>query len=96
MVSKFILAVGRYHAGSWRIKTGDGMYVIQVDRGQGWETAIKAKDWYTAHSAYNQMTEQPRQLLFIGKDGGQVIRTSDEDGHAAGFAARNQVQEAAQ
>lgn len=75
-------------------------YRVEARRGTAWET-LHSGDRYTALAFYNACTEQPRRVLEVSFDSAHrqhcaVVRHSDSDGYAATYAARNQVQEAAQ
>jgi len=75
-------------------------YRVEARRGTAWET-LKQGSRYDAMLFYNECTETPRRVLEVSFDAAHrqhctVVRDSDSDGYAATWAARNQVQEAAQ
>lgn len=75
-------------------------YRVEARRGTAWET-LHSGDRYTALAFYNACIEAPRRVLEVTFDSAHrqhctVVRCSEEDGYAATWAARNQVQEAAQ
>ena len=75
-------------------------YRVEARRGAAWET-LKQGSRYEAMLFYNECIEQPRRVLEVSFDSAHrqhctVVRDSDSDGYAATYAARNQVQEAAQ
>jgi hypothetical protein len=91
-VSKRLFATGRYCGGLWRIESEAGVstYVVQVMEAGRAQTALTTTSRYEAMSVYNMLTAPQRWVLEVHGTGGRIVRSTDEDGEAAGFAARNQ------
>jgi hypothetical protein len=64
-------------------------YVVQRMQDGRSLTILSTQSRYEAMAVYNALTGQ-RWVLEIHETGGQIIRSSDDDGQAAAYAANNQ------
>jgi hypothetical protein len=67
-------------------------YVVQVMEAGRAQTALTTTSRYEAMAVYNGLAALPKWVLEVHESGGRVVRSSDDDGEAAGFAARNQAE----
>ncbi len=66
------------------------VYIVQVadSSARGWHDVLRYLSRYTAMAAYNGMDGR-RRVIVEHERTWEVIRTSDDDGVAAEYAARN-------
>jgi hypothetical protein len=91
--AKHIFATGRYAQGLWHIETGAGAmttYVVQVMDGGRAKPLLTTQSRYEAMAVYNGLAALPKWVLEVHESGGRVVRSSDDDGQFAAFAANNQ------
>lgn len=71
------------------------IYIVQVadNSPSGWHDIMRYMRRYEAMAAYNNM-EGRRRVIVEFERNWEVIRSSDEDGRAADYAANNQRSEA--